>query len=471
MVAFAGKRDPAELTGEDLDRIAKYMEENYVVDPLKSFLTVAFPNSGFTNPAYTKTPEKRVLYAQKVLQAYKDQAPRQARRCVFTGKSTFGASLDLDGNLEPGRAFRQHIPMLTGVGVINFFPDGDAGLPISGEALLAIQALPLGCAKAEGKLLAVHCDDPDLMIGFAKQFLENNRKVIHTAQLAGEKKLPEAPHRTTTLLIDQLLRLEKERAYAAAERPVSISAYHLSNSGQGASIAIYHLPMEVTGFLIAAVNSKYRDDWSKLTARGWEISRGKKRGGDDEFRPRFNVLYDDLFSLPEDSHRFIRRYFLRVPERTKLPGDPRSTYSMRNEADLISWGLTELFLRKVVSMDKQRIEQIRTLGENLAHYVIGENDRRFFHTFLTAPRYDVLRAAMIRASLNLVKQGKEPLVRFDPFIEVFEEGEDLPYSDWRLARDLVLIRMIECLYDEKWLQANEEVLPDEGAEVVSELTS
>ncbi|MFZ5436922.1 MAG: type I-B CRISPR-associated protein Cas8b1/Cst1 [Bacillota bacterium] len=393
------------------------------------------------------------------------------RRCVFTGESAVAVSLDVNDKLDPGRTFRQHIPMLTGEGVINFFPYGDAGLPVSGKALFAIQALPLGCAKVEGKLLAVHCDDRDLMIDFARQFLENNRKAIHTVQLAGEKKLPEAPHRTTTLLIDQLLRLEKERRDAAFERPVSITAYHFSNSGQGATMAIYHLPMEVTGFLIAAVNSKYRDDWDKLTARGWEISRSKKGSGDDEFRPQFNVLYEDLFSLPEESHRFIRRYFLRVPERSKLrAGDPRSTYSIRNEADLVSWGLTELFLRKVVSMDKQRIEQIRTLGESLAQYVIGENDRRFFHTFLRAPRYDVLRAALIRASLGLLRQGKEPIIRFDPFIEVFEEGEDLPYSDWRLARDLLLIRMIECLYDAKWLQANEDVLYDEE-EVDSGLTS
>ncbi|MGB9825616.1 MAG: hypothetical protein ACPLRU_02985, partial [Desulfofundulus sp.] len=52
------------------------------------------------------------------------------------------------------------------------------------------------------------------------------------------------------------------------------------------------------------------------------------------------------------------------------------------------------------------------------------------------------------------------LVDFDSFVRIFEEGEELPYSDWRLARDLVLIRMLECLYEKQWLQAHADELPE-----------
>jgi hypothetical protein len=37
------------------------------------------------------------------------------------------------------------------------------------------------------------------------------------------------------------------------------------------------------------------------------------------------------------------------------------------------------------------------------------------------------------------------LVTFDQFVSIFEEGEELPYRDWKLARDLLLIRVIERL--------------------------
>lgn len=111
-------------------------------------------------------------------------------------------------------------------------------------------------------------------------------------------------------------------------------------------------------------------------------------------------------------------------------------------------------------MNDQRIAKIRELGDKLANYVKEENDRKFFHVFLTARRYDDVRAALIRAGVRLVKDQRPPLVDFDSFIQIFEEGEELPYSDWRLARDLVLIRMLEVLYQLGWLQAVAEELPE-----------
>lgn len=467
ITAFAGKKHPSDLTETDLDAIAEYMAQNYIVDPLKSFLTVAFPNSGFTQPAYNKQPEKRRIYAGQVLSAYRPEMPRQENvRCVFTGKPATALPLDVKGTLDPGRTYRQHIPLITGEGIINFHPYGDAGLPISGEALLALQALPLGCAKVAGRLLAVHADDPDLTYRFARNFLHWNRKAIQTAQIAGQKKLPEAPRRVATLLIETLLALEQKRLEAEEEHaPTSITAYHFTNSGQGVDLDIYHLPLEVMDFLRTVLTSRYREAWNALCQRGWEITQPKKRRRkgqpEEQTEPRYNVLYEDLFRLPDVAAFFIRTYFLRLPQRRVRPGDPRATYSLRQEAGLVSWQLVDLFLRKVVLMDKTRIEHIRTLGDTLADYVNAENDRRFFHTFLTAGRYSDLRIALIKASNTRLKRGQSPLITFDQFIAVFEEGEEIPYDDWRLARDLVLIRMIECLYQQGWLQAHTDALPEE----------
>ena len=466
IVAFVGKTRPQELTEADLEAIAEYMRKNYVVNPLKSFLTVAFPNSGFTQPAYNKQPEKRQIYAQRVLGAFRSDAPRLRVPGVFTGKPATALSLDVKGTLPPGRTFRQHIPLLTGEDIINFFPYGDAGLPISGEALLALQALPLGCAKAGGRLLAVHSDDPDITLRFARRFLQHNRKAIQVAQAMGSKKMPETPQRALTFFVHTLLDLEQERQrHERQQRPASVTAYHFSNSGQGVDLDIYHLPMEVLDFIRAAITPTYKPAWSALVERGWEITRAKskrKARAEDAPQPRYNVVYEDLLQLPENAAFFIRTYFLRRPTRVRNKKDPRSTYSLRSDLDIISWPLLELFLRKVVIMDKTRIEHIRTLGDTLAEYVRTENDRRFFHTFLTAGHYDHLRNALIKASIARMKRGEPPLITFDQFIAIFEEGENLPYFDWRLARDLVLIRMIEQLYQQGWLTSHPDVLPEEA---------
>src|SRR5207253_9253692 len=124
--AFVGKQDPAQLTPKDLEMVADYIEHNYVVEPLKSFLTVAFPNSGFTQPAYEKTPQTRVDYAQMVTRAYQPDSPRTDERCVFTGLPAGGFRIAKE--LAPGRVARGQIPLSTVNETINLYPDGDAGL-------------------------------------------------------------------------------------------------------------------------------------------------------------------------------------------------------------------------------------------------------------------------------------------------------------------------------------------------------
>lgn len=57
--AFSSKPSLTKVIETDLDKVADYIERHYVVNPLKSFLNVAFPNSGFTQPAFEKTPERR----------------------------------------------------------------------------------------------------------------------------------------------------------------------------------------------------------------------------------------------------------------------------------------------------------------------------------------------------------------------------------------------------------------------------
>ncbi len=160
MAAFVGKDHPAKLVDEDYARVADYIERQYAKQPLKSYLNVAFLNSGFTQPAFESQPEKRRLYAQKVARSYTSVATDLW--CVFTGEPAIGVSLSVDESLPAGRAFREHMPMMTGRGIINFVPGGEAGLPVSGLALLAIQFFPMGCAKCGGRLLAVHSDSPDL---------------------------------------------------------------------------------------------------------------------------------------------------------------------------------------------------------------------------------------------------------------------------------------------------------------------
>ena len=111
-------------------------------------------------------------------------------------------------------------------------------------------------------------------------------------------------------------------------------------------------------------------------------------------------------------------------------------------------------------MDAERIKHIRDLGDRFAKYVNEENDRRFFRAVFGESNYNNFRTALIKADINAVRLRQPPLITFEQFIEVFESGEDSARSDWRLARDLLLIRMIEQLNAQGWLGRNQDAIPE-----------
>lgn len=474
VMAYCNKKDLSKLNESDLSKMADYISKEYVVNPLKSFLTVAFPNSGFTQPAFDKTPEKRNEYAERVTRCFSADKPVLDERCIFTGDPATGVPFSDKDDYPPGRAFRQHIPLLLGEDKINFFAKGDSGLPISGKAMLCIQAMPLGCAKCGGKLLAVHSDNPDITELFAKKFLDNNIQEISLAHQSNGTKLPEKKP-AKTLLIETLLKAAEELCQIRDYRPSSLTAYHFSNSGQSNALdarnpplEIYHLPMDIMSFLGAIKHAEYKAEWDAIAHRAWQLATPKKgKKGEKETETseqselrRRNYLYEDLFSLPQDAPKFIRHYFLRIPVRKTFNEDPRRSYSLNSDAGLVSWKLTSLFLERVMHVKDSRINRIREIGDQLAEYVNEENDKKFFSAFYSEYRYDTIRNALIRVNHSRLKQGKPPIIKFEPFIEVFEEVDDKGRSDWRLARDLVLIRMIERLYDLKWIEKHVEEISE-----------
>ena len=475
ITAFADKRNPTDLTEPDLDKIADYMVPQYVQDPLKSFLTVVFPNSGFVQPKFTL--DKRLEYAKRVLRSYKEDTPLlEDAVCVFTGKPAVDVVLKEKEDIPAGRTFRQHIPMLTGENVINFHAYGDAGLPVSGEVLLAVHALLLGCAKSGGRLLAVHSDSSRLMLHFAKSFLERNRTIIGLAREAGSKKMEEPHYQRGTLLIDTLLKADiRQREEREAERLYSLTAYHLSNSGQGVGLDIYHLPLQIIGFLREMEGADYRTRWHRIVHRAWETEPQKKRKKKDDgtFRPQQNWLYEEILQLydgslllPDKAKQFLRTYFLRQALRYARAeqGDPRAEYGLKNDIDLVSWNITASFLRRVYNMERERIEEIRKMGDRLADYVSSQNDKRFFLNFFRERNPNNVRTLLISTNLQHVNRGNAPIITFDPYIEVFEEGYELAKPDWWLARDLVFIRMVEQLHEKGWLGENPDVVEETAQE-------
>jgi len=472
ILAFCDKDEPEELTEADLNTVANWIAENYPRNPLKSFLTIVFPNSPFTNA--TTKDDKRRTQIQNLLFSYREIADDSSERCVLTGDKVTSRQLAEDHPI--GRAYRQHVPLIMGEGHINFFPQGDSGLPIAGWALLCIQAFPLGCAKVGSRLLAVHASNPRMTQLFASHFLEENLKRIDLAQKAQSEGMPASSFTFGTAIANVLTEIFTKSSFYQDESGLpSLTAYHFTNYGSNPAVSIYHLPLGVMRFLRRANGGSYQALWGKVVQGAWQsdepkVPKTKKNAAPAEAssakpdKPRKNYLYEDLLKLPDNAAHFLRVYFLRKAARYARQNDqdPRGEYSTAKQANLVSWDLTQLFLTEVMNMDKTRIEQIRQFGDTLAEYISTQNDKNLFQSFYAEMDYLRFRNDLIRKSTKWSQKGNPPLLSFDQYVDIFEPGERFSKYEWTLARDLVLIRLIERLHSMGWLGAlpNDPLLRD-----------
>ncbi|MBM7846121.1 type I-B CRISPR-associated protein Cas8b1/Cst1 [Herpetosiphon giganteus] len=465
IAAHVNKNSITAVTADDLETVAAYLEAEFVVNPLRSFLTVAFTsNAWFIQDAYNPdkpqlTDEQRATRRatrKKLADAHLrqwQQPSTSEHRCVFTGEPAVAEVLS--NTLTVGRAARAQIPLLQGDDTINFFPNGNAGLPVSGIALLALQAFPLGSAKAGNGILVVHSANPRLTLNFAKTFYQRNKLKIGHAHIAGDDRIPGEVRSPKTLLIETLFEIQAEREnYVDDDQITSIVAYNLNN-GKTPSLAIYELPHETIHFMIKAKGHSPKQ-WNQLVHSSWEQSAGKKSNND--FVPRRNYFYEDMFDLPNNAKYFIRRYFLKMPYLTRIDDDIQSRYYLHDTYHLIDFPVVELFLREVFLMDDLRIERIKQFGDKLANYIRAENGKRFFRTFAGESDYTNFRQGLIKSNEDYVRVTKEPLFTIDEYVDVFERQYSDKHHDWRLSRDLVLIRIIEQLKD--WLGQNPDALPE-----------
>jgi len=467
--AMVGKNTPEELTLGDLDTAAKEMEEYYFSGLLGSYLTCVFMNSEYVQPGEgPKKIESRKNYAKRVLYAHRSEADRSAAgyRCVFSG-------LPATHLIHRGQ-----MPMLTGEGVLNFYPSGTGALPISGPYLTALQALPMGGRRAEGKLLIAHSDSSVLTLALARLYVEDNRRLFalsSSGRLPGREgpdetlnreqaawdaakkkaKYPDAKSAASLVTADLMEVWDAKGLTLHGMGSPSITVYWLSSSGQGPSLEMYHLPSNLIRFLVLAGEPNTRPQWRRLVGRGWQsptqdetgvagVGAKKRRkvasrvtGGPGRSR---NLVLADLFSIYESGFidlrtaaRFLRWHVLsELRGKIEHPGD-------------CDWALTELFLREVFGMEPERIAAIRGFADRLAEHVKGRNDRRLFRDLVYAKRSSEVRNALTKAQRNEARENNQLLFGLDEYLQVFEAEDSVGRLEWGLTRDLISIRLVEQL--------------------------
>ncbi len=471
LCAMRDKDNPVQLTFGELDAAAKEMEKYYFGGALNSYLTCVFMNSEYVQPGTgRKKDESRRRYANRILWAHRAEPEPSAKgeTCVFSGLPA------------THRIHRGQMPLLTGEGVLNFFPAAAGGLFIAGPYLTALQALPLGGRRSEGKLLIAHSDSPALTLAMASSFVEDNRRLLALAMSVGlpntegpdesllreqasydrAKKRPKYPDSKAafTLIGSDLLGVLRLRRDAQDDHAptAGLDVYWLSSSGQGPSLKFFSVPSHLIRFLALVTRASTSTAWERTIMRGWagestkaSASRTGILTGPGRSK---NAVLEDLFAIYEygfidkpSAHRFVRRH---------LFSDLRSNAA---SAEDCCWDLTAVFLKEVFLMSPERVQRIREFADALAAYIETRNDSSLYRRLTYAKYFWEFRAGLVKAQRASVKT--DLLFSFEDYLRVFEAEDSTGVTDWSLVRDLICIRTVEQLYKSGWLtpeRVNEE---------------
>jgi CRISPR-associated protein Cst1 len=404
MAGFAGKKSPEEITLEDLINVADYLKDIFCnIRVVQGQLTTLFPNSGFTQPSYTL--EQKIAYADRLLYGFLPTAPKLDVPCTFFPEK-----------LAYLYAHRQFMPLLSAEGTVNFLPEGArTGIPMSGEAVLAVTAMILGAFRCKNWLIFHEIspsDETDMTLVLAREALRENSKMIQLLRDDPDSKWATLK-KVRQVYIDTILAAQSKinRRFAKLG---DITGYHFSNYGPNPQIEIVRLESSVWDF-IGSARYDAEHAWKKFFAVG-QVSKD------------YNQAYDVLFDLPYRYDRFMKL--------------------LKKVAD---WTLTEIFLRKVVKMHQKRIQLLKDLGDRFVDYMSAyERDGKggiklgFYYKVMRAKKPGELRSAILEACDTTFRKGSSILMTTEEYVLAFENAEDR-YENWTLPRDLVVMRMLEKL--------------------------
>ena len=398
--AYAQRQRPEDLTLEDLDRVSTFMVDTYYQAKLGTYLSCVFMNASFVQP--NESAAKRKQFIERYCRAHRAEPDPQvaASRCAFSGLPATSPLV------------RTHLPLFSAENIVNFRPAGEAFVPAAGAVIVCLLFLPMASVRSEGRLLAVHADDPEMTLEFARRNLENNRRLI-ALRLPDERKLVHEQYEREipmwdsgkkrykfadakgprSLVVANLTEIaDRSAPTELRERPSALTAYLLSNSGQGPSLEIFHVPSGVISFVRRAAGATTRAAWHRVATRFRpvmesgdqpDVGRQARRGARREQvpgRPGWsrNPAFEDLCDIFDagftDRGRaaaWLRKYVLR---RIEAGGGQASAGDVAQD-----WSLAELFLKEVLGMNKSRIEAIRSFADKVAGWIDGTNDRKLLH--------------------------------------------------------------------------------------------
>jgi CRISPR-associated protein Cst1 len=430
LLEHSKKRQPVEITREDLSSIASLLQEVYVTDKWKKNMYSIFLNYPLNQPSY-KTEEKKREKLKEFLNDLLEGVEPAGERgdCIACGRRN-----------TRKRKNRQHIPMTGSGGALNYFSFTSDGADYCDTCAYAVQCSPL-TYYACGRLAMLHSNSPKVMRFWSKRAYGNVQEQRAKGDYSGCFNEGYTNPQNALFHITQDLILKYDRNWSRENATVRL--YHFTNYIQGPELDIYDLPAPVFRFLAEVQAHQRNKDWHGIVRRGYyfvkngkEIEFSTAGKTESDYKNSKNRVYRNLIDGKSILPRFLNR-------RTKRAyGD---------------YSLLGVYLREVLAMDENRVETIRRVSDEIAAYVKDSPNWKKRLRGLEESHFNRFCSTLRHIILERIKSGAlKPLFTYEEFVtDLFPEG----VRSFHETRYLILFRVYEQLHD--WL-VEQKLVIDEG---------
>lgn len=236
-----------------------------------------------------------------------------------------------------------------------------------------------------------------------------------------------------------------------AEESATMRLYHFTNYIQGPELDIYDLPAPIFRFLAEVQTHPRRKDWYGIVRRGYYfIKNGKEIGfsvagkSESDYKNSKNRVHLNLLAGKSILPRFLNTH-------------TRTAYG--------DYSLLALYLREILAMDKERIETVKRVADEIAVFIRESPDgKRRLRNLEESVKFRDFCNVLRRISKGRIERGApEPLFTLDEFAQqLFPDGA-LTFGE---TRYLILFRLYEQLHD--WL-LTQGLTVDEVDDAVNEI--
>jgi CRISPR-associated protein Cst1 len=421
-------KNPEEWTTDDLKTAADELVNIYLTPSWSKEIISIFPNSTYIQTARNydkKGKSKAFLYD---LINHVDEQDKKNSPCAICGKPSYVRDDDKSFS-------KTQIPLIGSSDFINYFPSFSNGIYICAVCVLSIQFSPLLFYKTAGKPNVISCNNLDVLKAYGLECIN----YIQTSKIQGQyddksysgtyNKGINIPYNAIFDLAYKLI-IENKSIITENEE---ITIYTIDNYNQNPTgVKIYHLPNNIFKFVLSVIKN-YAKLWNNFLNRYRSVNKKEEEDGAD-WRHSRNTIHEYLL---------VNRPLL-----WSFKDDKTKTV-------LVPWEIIYKYMILVRSMDKKRIEMIKTVGDRIATCIEKTGNKKRINNLLSANDLSSFRNQLRLLMRDWQKLGEtNPLVSFEESITILIPED---YSGWREVRDLIIIRLYEKLHDSLIEENNEDV--------------